>query len=498
MDRLRKKPAPLLKSQPAFTHRSYYINLLEHVQNNWNVNLIYPEAPNQWTTSGWRAFLTMIKAFGYTCFEYSLPPSLFDRPALQGGGKYARFSRTMNEVTGMAHELGLKTVCQFCCNAVGPRWHYLCPNIPKDREEIRMLYRHWMRELKGTDIAYIHPGDIGGCNLNGCTHETFVDLSLEITEIIKRESPSTCVQVGTWGNPFCGWGSDADNLPGWDCSWLTLIEQGYYEKYGNRDFHGTPERAKAAMEYFINRLPQFPEDTMVAINWHFNDGGDAKVYVREIAKIRSIVSWQYYATEGEGWVHPCWRLPIIAYVRQRDRKSGPYIGGLCYTMSPRLNLLNMYAGARYFIDPDADPVAISCEFCGHVFGKEYAIIGELFKAFEQPPDLVYDKEKPLNDKMAWRAKFKQMIDCLQNAHTSQCDLPLIVDPETYRKDLLWFAQRYYEMTGSNPDRKRIQREYWTKTYAIYDKIPYSALVPNMGNVNAISAAKKFSELFTDC
>jgi len=51
-------------------------------------------------------------------------------------------------------------------------------------------------------------------------------------------------------------------------------------------------------------------------------------------------------------------------------------------MSPKLNLLPLYAAGRFFLDADADPTVSSREFCARVFGEEHAILGELLEAFE--------------------------------------------------------------------------------------------------------------------
>lgn len=58
----------------------------------------------------------------------------------------------------------------------------------------------------------------GGCNRNGCDHNTFLDLCQELILLIKGYSPSTAVEINTWGAPFAGWGSDMRCIPDWDGS----------------------------------------------------------------------------------------------------------------------------------------------------------------------------------------------------------------------------------------------------------------------------------------
>lgn len=479
---------------PHFNHRSCYVNFAEHLQNHWNPNMYYPGAPNRWSDEDWRRFLAMIKAFGFTCFEYWLPPTLYDRPALKGGGIYGEFAAAMRQVTDIAHSLGLQTKYLSCPNTIGPDWYFACPNVPEDRKLISDLWRHWMREISGTDIVCIFPGDPGGCNRNGCTHETFIELALELTGITKEVNPAARVEIGTWGTPFTGWGSDLWEVPGWDGSWNMLIdEKNATPELPCHIWNGRPPRARAAMEHFIRRLPEFPEDTMVAINLGFDGdgnatlGGDARDYAREIAKIRPITTWDYSASEGELVNYPHWRLPRMSSRRREERSAAPYIGGMSYTMTPKLNLLTMYAAGQFFIDPDADPDQVSKDFCVQVFGDEHAKLGELFEAFEVVRGWGHHPRR-LFSKDVLVEKYTEIIDRLESADVSGCKLPLFPDPDEYRQDLLWFARAFREMAGPDPDRARIRKDYWAKSLDIYDVIPMSV------DKRADLAADTFSQI----
>ncbi len=337
-----------------------------------------------------------------------------------------------------------------------------------------------MRELAGTDIIGIFPGDPGGCNLNGCNHETFVDIALEIAGIVNEESPGSAIEIGTWGTPFSGWGSDLRTVPGWDGSWEMLIDEAYSTpEVPCYIWNGKPPRARAAVEYLIERLAHFPEETMVSINLGFSPdgdaslGGDARAYAREIAKIRTITTWDYSLSEGELINYPHWRLPRMSARRREERSAAPYIGGMSYTMTPKLNLLTMYAAGQMFIDPDTDPDEVSREFCAKVFGEEHAILGELFEAFEVVCGWGhYPRRQWSKDVLA--TQYSLIIEHLEAADMSACALPLFPEPETHRQDLLWFARMFLEMAGSNPDRERIKGDYWNKALSIYDCIPMSA------------------------
>ncbi len=478
-----------------FAHRSCYVNFAEHLQNAWNPNVLYPGAPNRWAPAEWRAFFAMIRAFGYTHFEYWLPPTLFDHPTLAGDPVSRAVAAEMRAVTDWAHEAGLKTILLASPACIGAAWRFPCPNDPADRRLILDLWRHWTRALPETDMFSIFPGDPGGCNRNGCDHTTFIDLALEIAGVARDASPSCHIQIGTWGTPFTGWGDDLARIPGWTGDWKTLTDSSRWPA-GTRChiWNGGPARAERAMNDLLRRLPAFPAETVVALNLGFSPdgdatmGGDARAYAREIAKVRPIVTWDYSASEGELVCYPHWRLPRLAARRREERAAAPYSGGMCYTMSPKLNLLTLYAGGRLFADPDADPDAVSREFCARVFGAEHARLGELFEAFEIVPGWGhYPRRKWARAAVA--AACTEMIDRLEAADPSAGDLPLFPDPEAHRQDLLWFARRFRELAGPSPDRDAIRTAYWDRALRIYDSIPQPADV-------RFEAARRFSEILS--
>ncbi len=479
---------------PHFSHRACYVNFAEHLQNHWNPNLFYPGAPNRWSDADWAGFLRMLKAFGFTCFEYWVAPTLFDRPALAGGGIYAEFAATMRRVTELAHAAGIQTKALFAVNTVGPAWFFACPHVPEEKQLVLDLWRHWMRELRGTDLVGIFPGDPGGCNRNGCTHETFIELALDVCAVVGRENPGARVELGTWGTPFTGWGDDLIHVPNWDGNFKTIAE---YKPLPPGAFahiwNGTPARAEAAMRCLLRRLPEFPADCLVAINLGFSPdadatmGGDARCWAREVAKLRPITTWDYSLSEGELIVYPHWRLPRMSARRREERSAAPYAGGMNYTMSPKLNLLTFYAAGRMFAEPDADPDQVSREFCAQVFGEEHAAIGELFEAFEVVQGWGHYPRRRWS-KEVLRATYAELAERLEAADMTKCRLPLAPDPETYRQDLLWFARAFLELAGPAPDREKVRRAYWQKSLDIYDVIPMSA------DERAAAAARGFSQI----
>jgi hypothetical protein len=156
-------------------------------------------------------------------------------------------------------------------------------------------------------------------------------------------------------------------------------------------------------------------------------------------------------------------------------------------MSPRLNLLTLYAAGQFFLDPSADPDRVSREFCAAVFGAEHAALGELFEAFEVVQGWGHYPRRQWSNEELERV-FGEMLERLESADPSACALPLFPDPETYRQDLLWYARRFREMCGVSPDRPRIRREYWERALSIYDHIPMSA------DERAEASADRFAEV----
>lgn len=483
---------PPIKAEPAFQHRSYYVNFASHLLNRWNVNVLFPGATNQWSLTEWRRLLEMVKAFGYTCFEYWVAPTLYTPEALQGAEKCERFARTMRQVTGIAHELGLNTKYIAVPNCIGHRWYFACPNVPEDLELIEKLWRYWSRELSETDIVGLFPGDPGGCNRNGCDCTTWIELALRMTDITLAENPDATIEFGTWGSPFSGWGDDMIRVPDWDGTW----EQMTQTASGCHIWKGTPDRAERAMTELMRRLPEFPEDTMVAMNLGFSPesdptvGGDARPYVRELSSTHRVNSWDYAVTEGELVPYPHWRIPRILARRREEQHTAGYFGATNYTMTPGLSHLCMYAGAQAAIDPEQAPDALAREFCRQVFGSEHEELGELMEAFEIVPGWGHHPRRRWSRRCAHRA-YLRMIDHLESAEMTDCELPLFPSPEQYREDLLWFARQFAVLSGEEPKRDVVREKYWEKVFSIYDNVAMSV------DRRARNATERFSRILTE-
>jgi hypothetical protein len=252
--------------RPRFPVRICYVNFAEHLQNAFNPNVLFDCPENRWSREDWERFIDMVSAFRYNTFEFWLVPSLFSPEALHGGAIQRRFADTINHVIEYGKRRGVAVHPIHAVNTVGREWHFHCPKDPREHAEIVALWDHWSRSIQGNASIGFFPGDPGGCTRNGCTDETYIELCLELSKIVRRNNPGVKVEVGTWGEPMGGWG-----VPLWT---------------------GTPDRAAKAMRNFLRRLPEFPEGTFTSINLGFSPdclpnthGGDGRPYAREAARI---------------------------------------------------------------------------------------------------------------------------------------------------------------------------------------------------------------------
>jgi hypothetical protein len=259
------------------------------------------------------------------------------------------------------------------------------------------------------------------------------------------------------------------------------------------------------MESLISRLDAYPVDTIVSINLGFNGisepegklfsklanppfAYDGRPWAKKIAEKRRITTWDYALAEGELIAYPHWRLPNIKRKRLMEREAAPYFGAVNYTMTPKLNMLSLYAVGQLMINPERDPDEIASEFTGLVFGDPK--IGTLMEAFEivggwgHYPRRLYTKNELQKD-------FTELAGRLEACKGAKCELPLFPDSETHRRDLLWHAKNFLELTGKYPDRGAIKKKYWEKSLSIYDAIPMSI------DERADSAAYGYSQIGSD-
>ncbi len=446
------------------SRRIYYNNFAEHLLNAYNPNTTYPGLPHQWSDAQWCGCIDMIAGFGYNVFEFWLVPRLFCREALESD--FGReFARQMSVVCDHAHSRGVKV--EFICGlaTVGDHWHTNCPNLPAEWEELRYLWDGWTRRLSGVDIVGIFPGDPGACSRHGCTAVTYIDKSCEIAALIKRNLPHAEVELHTWGPPIFGWGN-IEGPPDWQGEFI----QGWQHTAWNF----SKPRADEAMAHLLKRLPDFPPQTSVAINLGFNSDGnptgdqDARPWAREIARSHRILTWDFSLTEGENNVVPHYRFARLFEQRRREREAAPYSGGICYTMSPLLNQLSLFEAAQSFIDPGGDPDTLAGDFHERLYGAEGRKIVPYLPLFEVVRDWGnYLKIDPADP--AYHRRMVELCDLLQNLNpVATPSLCLHPSPESHRRELLFFAQLFADLSASTPDFDALAERYWQRVYGIYD------------------------------
>lgn len=453
----------------SFQLRTCYVNFAEHLQNVWNVNFMYEDAEGKWSEADFRAFFREIHAFGFNNFQFWIPPTLCKKTPLR-----EKLLPKLQRLCTLCHEEGLSFNPLMAANTIGAEWFFACPNLPREREMILDFWRFYMEGLPEADIFSIFPGDPGGCNRNGCTHDTFLLLAQEIAWLLKERNPQGIAEIGTWGTPFTGWGSDMRKTEGWDGTFAMLTDPAHHSpEVPCHIWNGEPQRVSSCMKDLLRRLPDFPPDTRIAINLGFNPDAepvgayDARPYAKRIARKHPITSWDYAASEGELICYPHYRLPKFQRKRQEELRSAPYLGGICYTMSPKLNLLTLYAAAQIMLRPEEDTKKIAAEFTEKVFGDEK--IGPLMQAFEIVPGWGY--EKTPYSKKELQEMLSELILRLTQAEGKESSLPIFPSPEEYRQDLLWHARNFQSLLSEAPDRSQIRNAYRERALSIYDNIP---------------------------
>lgn len=448
--------------------RIYYNNFAEHLLNVYNPNMTYPGLPNRWSDNDWCSCIDMLASFGFNVFEFWLVPRLFSRSGLESA--FGReFCRQMNLVCEYAHKRSMQV--EYICSlaTVGDKWHTYCPNVASEWAELRYLWGHWTRCLPYVDIIGIFPGDPGACSRNGCTAITYIDKSCEIAELIKYNLPNCEVEFNTWGPPFFGWGN-LQGPPGWKGEFI--------QEWQHTAWTFDKQRADASMSHLLKRLLDFPEDTSVALNLGFNSDGnpvgdqDARPWANEIAKTNRIHTWDFSLTEGENNVVPHYRFQRLFAQRRRERAAAPYSGGICYTMSPKLNQLSLYESAQSFLDPDTDPDLLAADFYEKLFGPEGRKVVPLLPLFEVVKDWgnYVDADPKSATYHRDMVRLRDLVASLEPI--SQQEFNLFPEPEAYRQELLFFAQLFVELSGPAPDFDTLTQKYWQRVYSIYDHLDH--------------------------
>jgi hypothetical protein len=447
--------------------RIYYDNFAAHLLNAYNPNLLHPGLPYRWSAAEWRACLDMVADFGFTTWEFWLVPRLFCREALDGEVGEA-FLADIRPAIEHAHARGLRVEMLCALATAGPEWVTLCPGLPAEWAEIQHLWDRWTKALPGLDIVGLFPGDPGACSRHGCTAETYIDRCCDIAALVKRNLPEAEIELHTWGPPFFGWGL-IQGPEGWQGEFIKAHQAGAWTF--------SAERAERSMRHLLARLPDYPDPTSVAVNLGFNPDGnpqgeqDARPWIAEIARTHPVQSWDFSLTEGENNVVPHYRLERLFERRRFERANAPYRGGICFTMSPLLNQLSLYASARSFTEPEAAPDAVAGDFCAAVLGPQGRDVVPYLPLFEVVRDWGNYHVLDL-DRESYHRRLRELCTLLDDLAGEERDtLALHPGPAAYREELLWFARLFRDLSAPGADLEALGRRYWERVYGIYDHLP---------------------------
>ncbi|MFA5206343.1 MAG: hypothetical protein WC708_18250 [Lentisphaeria bacterium] len=476
-----------MPTPPTFgQHRIYYNNFASHLLNAYNPNMFYPELPHRWSDADWRRCLDMLAEFGFTSFQYWLEPRLFCREGLDSAvGR--EFARQLDVITEHAHRRDLRVHCICALATTGGNWHTLCPNVPAEWNEICFLWDAWSKRFAAQDVFGIFPGDPGACSRNGCTALTYIDKSIEIAHLIRRNSPHATVEFNTWGPPFFGWGN-VKGPEGWQGEFVA--------QYQHTAWDFDRGRAEEAMRHLVKRLPDFPPDTIISQNMGFNSDcnpvgdQDARPWVREIAKTNPVYTWDFSLTEGENNVVPHWRFDRLFQRRREEREVGAYSGGICFTMTPLLNPLSLYLSAQSFLRPDAQPETVAAEFCVRLYGPDGAKLVPYLKLFEVVKDWGNYIDILLS-RDEYHLRLQELVKLLHELRPAlREDAVLHPRPAAWHAELLFFAELCRDLSGPAPDYPALRQSYWNRVYAIYDRLPVHVDPrPHQATDNLIAAFK---------
>ena len=441
-----------VRDEPYSAWRAIYINDSAHQANNYDPNLVYPVDTYRWSLDKWKRYLDQMAFFRYNVLQIWLVPQMFSPRALEGGGVYEYVANTLRAVARYGRPRGIRLCLTNGINVsvdAGtlldtlpvyksmPVYRYLSPNKPNEKELMLKLWDHWSKAIPEVSIWQLFPGDPGGCHEQGCGPETYVDLSLTISAVIKKNNPQAVIDFCPW--QFFGWG------PSWPTQMradTARIDQGY--------------------RYLVSKIDSFSPDTVFSPN--LNDftsgppvrggglgGGNTVDDINAMHQKGHLVhTWTYFVTEGEGWLNHHDKVQEI--LQQRDVEARyPIAGGICYTMTPALNLLNQFACSEAFWDPRTTASSIMHNFAEGVFGTANSELIDIFPTFDIGPTVGYTFAKApdwnpdfakLRSQMAHNRALLKGLDLSRPAR-----FPLIGTAASYRDDLVYFANLYEENCG---------------------------------------------------
>jgi hypothetical protein len=441
-----------IRDEPYSTWRAVFINDSAHQANNYDPNLIYPVATNRWSLDKWKRYIDQLAFFRYNVLQIWLVPQMFTPKALEGGGVYDYVRDTLNAVARYAKPRGIE-ICMInginvavdsgtLLNTLSPNgykdtpiYRYLSPNKPAEKQLMFALWDHWSKALSEVDMWGLFPGDPGGCAEEGCGPETYVDLSIQISQIIRKNNPKGIIDFCPW--LFFGWGP----------SWFSQSTK-------------DTARVDRGYRYLMTKLDDFPPGTIFSPN--LNDytsnapvqaagpGGNTIEYIDAIHKKGHLIhTWTYFVTEGEGWLNHHDRVAGILRQRAIEAKY-PISGGICFTMTPSLNLLSQFACSEGYWDPHVTSEQVMQRFTDGVFGTSDQKLIDIFPSFEIGPQVGYTFKKA----PAWNPDYAKIhSEMVRNRailtslnFSRPARFNLLLSPQAYASELIYFADLYVNLS----------------------------------------------------
>ncbi len=155
-------------------------------------------------------------------------------------------------------------------------------------------------------------------------------------------------------------------------------------------------------------------------------------------------------TEGEGWLNHHDRVTGVLRQRAIEAKY-PISGGICYTMTPALNLLSQFACAEGYWDPHVSSDEVMRRFTEGIFGTSDQKLIDIFPSYEIGPQVGYTFAKA----PAWNPDYsgihaqmernRVVLTSLSYARPPRFDL--LLSPRDYAAQLLYFADLYANLSG---------------------------------------------------
>jgi hypothetical protein len=438
-----------VRDEPYFTRRALYLNDSPHQMNRYSPNLVYDVKTFRWSVQQWERFIDQLAFFRYNILQIWLVPNMFSPTVLEAGA-FNYFRDTMHAVAQYATPRGItlnllapinaavgagtRLDSLACCKDL-PVYTYLSPNKTEEKALLLHLWDYWTKAIPEVGIWTVFPGDPGGCMEPRCSPEAYVDLALEISDIIKKNNPKSVFDFNTWH--FSGWGPDAtadDNQTG-------RVDRGY--------------------RYLLSKLKQFPPTATVTLNINdFTmqppirgggfDGGSTVEYMAQIKASGHLVqTWPYVVTEGEGWIDHQYQVPQI--IKQRDVEARfPVSGGICYTMTPSLNILNQFACAEAFWYPQVSEKDVMERYAEGIFGSKDNKLLRIFPGLAVAPWAGYtfsaaDPFRPDYSKVLTHMRQSEsVLESLKPPKHAR--FPILISPEEYKDQLLGISRLYKRLS----------------------------------------------------